>query len=83
MFGGIGGSLGAATSGVSARTGVYTTVNLETWGITSGTRSTLEGQLAGNGMGVERVTCFATGADKTTVSAILLHKKSSQTIDNN
>ncbi|NLO41125.1 MAG: hypothetical protein GX115_16860 [Ruminiclostridium sp.] len=83
LFGGIGGSLGAATSGVSARTGVYTTVNLETWGITSGTRSTLEGQLAGNGMGVERVTCFATGADKTTVSAILLHKKSSQTIDNN
>lgn len=83
LFGGIGLSAGMATSGLSARTGVYTTINTDTMNITSGARSTMDGQLAGNGISVEKQTCITTGADTTTVSAILLHKKSTQTIYNN
>ena len=83
LFGGMGLSAGAVTSGVSARSGVYATLNGRTMDITSGMRSTLEGQLAGNGIGVEKQSCVTTGADTTAVSAILLHKKSSQTIYEN
>ncbi len=83
LFGGVGLSAGVATSGVSGRLGIYGTVNPGTMSFTSGTRGTLDGQLAGNGIAVENETNFATGADKTTVSAILLHKKSSETIENN
>lgn len=83
LFGGMGLSAGAVTSGVSARSGVYATLNGRTMDITSGMRSILEGQLAGNGIGVEKQSCVTTGADTTAVSAILLHKKSSQTIYEN
>ncbi len=82
LFGGIGASLGILTVGAASKTGVYSTINLKTGDITSGRRSTIEGQIFGNGVSVERQTCFATGADDTTVSAILMHKKSSQTIYN-
>ncbi|MDD4296431.1 MAG: hypothetical protein PHC69_05670 [Ruminiclostridium sp.] len=83
LFGGVGVSLGLATSGGSVKSGVYATFNPQTKDITSGRRSAFDLQIAGNGFGVEKQTCFATGADTTTVSAILLHKKSSQTIINN
>lgn len=84
LFGGVGLSAGVATSGVSARLGIYGTINPRKMSlVSSGTRGTLDGQLAGNGIAVENQTCFATGADETTVSAILLHKKSSETIHSN
>jgi tetratricopeptide (TPR) repeat protein len=83
LFGGVGLSLGAATSGASGRLGIYAVINPRTMSyVQSGTRGTLDGQLAGNGIAVERQISFTTGADTTTVSAILLHKKSSQTTEN-
>ena len=83
LFSGIGVSLGLATSGATLKTGVYAALNTRTMDITSGKRSSFDGQIAGNGYGVEKQTCYTTGADTTTVSAILLHKRSSQTIVNN
>lgn len=79
LFGGIGASLGTVTSGISGRLGIFATINPKTMDITSGTRIGAEGQLAGNGFGYEKDVCFATGADKTTVSKILLHKNTSTT----
>jgi len=79
LFSGIGASLGAVTSGISGRLGIFATINPRTMEITSGTRIGAEGQLAGNGFGYEKDVCFTTGADKTTVSKILGHKKTATT----
>lgn len=79
IFGGAGLSLGAVTSGTSARAGLYSTINLRTGSITSGTRVTADGQLAGNGIGYENEYSLTTGADTTTITTILLHQKETVT----
>jgi len=83
LFGGTGLSLGLVTSGGTVKGGVYAAFNTKSKEITSGNRYVVDVQIAGNGIAYERQICATTGVDTTTLSAILLHKKSSQTIFNN